>query len=1021
MKPQRTSFSIIIIFIALSLAGLSLLPLLPVKLFPSRELPSLSVDFSMPGASSRIVEQEVTGKLEGALARIEGIRKIESRSCNGGGSVRLELDRNTDMAMARLEAATIVRQLWGSLPEGVSYPAISTGHTRNEAAGPFMTYTVTSPGSSTEIESYLTERVLPILSDIKGVGSVDIYGAVPMEWRIEYDADRLVALGMTPSEIASAIRRQSSSGHSHTFNPHDVTVTSPSGERLTLDRLVKVVRREGKPQSYFRINGMNSLYIAVTADDDANQLDTSDRVAEAIKEIASHAPQGMSFIIANDNTDTIREELHKIWTRTTLTVIILLVFIVAVTRNVRYTLLIVISLAINLCVAVIFYRIFSTEIQLYSLAGITISLNLVIDNIIVMGDHYLRRGDRRAFPAILAATLTTAGALVVVFLLNEEVRLNLEDFVIVVAVNLLVSLAVALFLVPALAGRMGCKATRKRDGMPAWLTHIYASYIRFALRWRPIFLILMAGGIGWSGWVFFQKVRDGHYFDRDKSEPMLYVSASLPNGATIEQMDLLIRRMETFLSGEENVRMFQTNVSGANRAYISIRFTPEAAGSGYPHQLQNMIISKALSLGGGSWNVYGLEEQGFSNEVRESAGNMRVKMYGFNYDELTRLGEELRDTLLANRRIKGVEMNSDFSYFKTDYSEFRLVADREALAKSGITVEDFYSALSTLFGRDIDCGYITTEENQERLWLSSRQSRDYDVWALMNMPVVIKGKSVSISELASLDKVQSPQDIVKENRSYRLCLQYEYIGSTEQANRSLDRILEKLTDRLPAGYSANKEKRRWEEATTDYSRYLLLGVIAAIIFFLSAILFNSLRRPLAIIAVIPMSYVGIFLTFTLFDLKFDQGGFASFILLSGITVNAAIYIINEFDNIRKHTHESASETGTATPSSTDVEVEKYLEAFKVKIMPVITTVVSTILGFIPFMAGTGRESFWFPLAAGTIGGLLLSLIVIVLYLPLLVIRHSRGRKGGHRITLHSKIIINWVNSAKNIGVFGNKC
>lgn len=1000
----------------MSLAGCLLLPQLPVKLMPSRELPTLRVEFSMPGNSSRVVEQEVTGRLEGALARIKGVKRIESRSGNGYGSIRLELDKHTDIDMARLEASTIVRRMWQSFPEGTTYPVVSAAHSHDNSSGPFMTYTVTAPGSSMEIEAYVSEKVVPVLSDILGVERVAIYGVVPMEWHLEYDADRLGALGITTNDLTEAIQRHykseflgvgevdgnrmrivgKSTGDRNVFEPAEIPLVTPKGEAITLDKVVTVTHTEGTPDSYFRINGLNSIYLNLTAAEDANQLKVGDEVARCIDRLRRKAPAGMSFLLANDNTDTIRKELDKIYFRTGLTVLILLVFIVIVTRNVRYTLLTVISLAINLAVAVIFYRFFSTEIQLYSLAGITISLNLVIDNTIVMCDHYMRRRDRRAFPAILAATLTTAGALIVVFLLNDEIKRNLEDFVIVVVVNLLVSLIVALFLVPALAERMGCvkaysKAAEKRGKhrlrslrrrVTILLRHLYGGYIRFALRWRWAFFLLMAGGIGCTGWLFFDKVREGGYFNRDYGEKMLYVTASLPNGATIAQMDNLMRRMETFLASKEGIRQFQTNVQNGRQGQITIRFTDEAGSTSLPYRLKSDIVSKALTLGGGSWSVYGLEDNAFNNSVIENSGSMRVKMYGFNYDDLWNFGEQLRDSLLSHRRIKEVEMKSDFSFWKEDYTEFTLTVDREALARNNLTAQDFYGALRPVFGRNIECGYIQADGYTEKMVLSSSQSRDYDVWALLNAPLIIAGRSYKVADFARFEKTASPQDIVKENQSYRLCLQFEYIGSSEQGNKLLKRLVEKFNRTLPKGYKVEIDSYDWDWNNKDYTRYFVLLIIAAIIFFISAVLFNSLLRPLAIIAIIPMSYVGIFLTFWLFELKFDQGGFASFILLSGITVNAAIYIINEFDSLRL----TVGTPGRIAPARA---VTLYLKAFGVKLMPIIMTVLSTVLGFIPFLVGTSKESFWFPLAAGTIGGLLFSLVALVLYLPLLLLRRVK--------------------------------
>ena len=129
-------------------------------------------------------------------------------------------------------------------------------------------------------------------------------------------------------------------------------------------------------------------------------------------------------------------------------------FVLLITREIKYLLLIIISLSINLSIAVILYYLSGLEMQLYSLAGVTISLSLVIDNTIVMTEHIRNRHNRKAILSILAATLTTIGALVIIFFLDEKIRLNLQDFAAVVIINLGVSLLIALFLVPALIDKM---------------------------------------------------------------------------------------------------------------------------------------------------------------------------------------------------------------------------------------------------------------------------------------------------------------------------------------------------------------------------------------------------------------------------------------------------------------------------------------------------------------------------------------------------------------------------------------
>ena len=144
-KRSISAFTLIVAFVCLALIGAVLIPLLPVKLVPSRTLPSLTVSYSMPGNASRVVESEVTSRLESMLARIGGIRHIRSISDNGSGFITLELDKHADMDVVRFEASTIIRQTWPQLPEGVSYPVISLRRTDDKAARPFLAYTLNAP------------------------------------------------------------------------------------------------------------------------------------------------------------------------------------------------------------------------------------------------------------------------------------------------------------------------------------------------------------------------------------------------------------------------------------------------------------------------------------------------------------------------------------------------------------------------------------------------------------------------------------------------------------------------------------------------------------------------------------------------------------------------------------------------------------------------------------------------------------------------------------------------------------
>ena len=219
--------------------------------------------------------------------------------------------------------------------------------------------------------------------------------------------------------------------------------------------------------------------------------------------------------------------------------------------------------------------------------------------------------------------------------------------------------------------------------------------------------------MGGSLRLFVQKVYEGSYFTRNE-EVVLYANANLPNGSTLEQMNALIKRMETYLSEFKEIKQFQTSVESARRASISIRFTKENQKSGFPYTLKANMISKALQLGGGDWSIYGLQDQGFSNSVRENAGSFRVKMYGYNYDELYSWATKLKEVLLSHRRIREVTVGSNFSWWKDDYQEFYFELDKQRMIGAGIGAGELFAAIRPIYGRNQEIGSVVTEDGTEK-------------------------------------------------------------------------------------------------------------------------------------------------------------------------------------------------------------------------------------------------------------------------------------------------------------------
>ena len=206
----------------------------------------------------------------------------------------------------------------------------------------------------------------------------------------------------------------------------------------------------------------------------------------------------------------------------------------------------------------------------------------------------------------------------------------------------------------------------------------------------------------------------------------------------------------------------------------------------------------------------------------------------------------------------------------------------------------------------------------------------------------------------------------------------------------MDRLNEET---LPIGFIADSPTYRYGFGQKKQEVWLILLVIA-IIYAMCAVIFESLRKPLVIILMIPVSFIGVFLTFGWSDFVFDQGGFAAFVLLCGIVVNAGIYL--PFDVLDARMDDDAgiyliNEEDNWAATSRKRGIPLYLKAYNHKIVPIALTILSTVLGLVPFLYDGPEEVFWFAFAVAAISGTLFSLIALAVYLPIFLPMRRKPR------------------------------
>ena len=1042
-----SNFTLLLTLAILMVVGAGLIPRVDVADQPRpRQGKTLYVSYAWPGASAKVVEQNVTSRIEGLVAGVRGVSNVKSESRFGSGLVTIELKPSADVSATKFEIASLMRQTYKQLPEGVTYPELTGGEVvnesrRSESLKLLLCYQVNSNLKDEQLKEYIERHVKPELERVEEIQRIEVTGGTSKYIVITYDPFVLSSYGLTVHDMESGIRtflgradvvgeyQQPGDSERRTIylttdkfgKPLEQMPIGVVGDKtIYLNDLATYEYKDRAPNRYYRINGLNTIYLNIFADANANKIALSKTVREKVEEVESTLRRGVYLTKTYDSAEERESQLHQLLWRSLLSLFILLAFVWIVRRDWRYLLVLVITLAANVLVAIIAYCLFNIRLHIYSLAGITVSLGMVIDAAVVMVDHYSYYRNRKAFLAILAALLTTIGSLVIVLWLPDFLQQNLYDFAWIIIINLSVALLTAWLFVPALIERVNYHS--RQSGRVRWLrvvslwNRFYLGYIRRSrrFRWLYVLAVVLLFGLpvnllpdhlgetpnatydinapkapwyqrlynstlgstrfqhkykeplnvclGGTMRLFARSLKAGTFARRDEQKKQLIIQARMPVGGTAAQVNEKVIPLENYLTTFPEIKRFETRVEGGY-ATITVDFTDEALLTAFPYVLENKVIGRVIMIGGADWSTHGVSQRGFSNSLSMQYRTSHIEVVGYNYDRLYRLAEDICDRLKQNSRVKDIAIEIPGQMSQED--ELYMRYDKERMALYHLDLQAAHASLQeVLTGRDID-RYRGANFSSDIYLRSSWQDR-FDQWLLGNSFLRVRDTDVRLSDYMAIEKREAKNCIPRQNQEYVLHVGFNVIGSYTYTSNYLSEIIREFNETVPLGFRCrNASYGHYEDHGTQY--WLLLLVVV-IIFFVCAILFESLRLPLAIISLIPISFIGTFLTYVFTGVEFGTGGFASMVLLCGLTVNAGIYVVCEYRNQRM--------------SYPMVSAEKcYVRSYSHKFTAVFLTVLSTILALVPFFIDGSEEPFWFSFAVGSSGGLFFSLIALVFVMP----------------------------------------
>jgi multidrug efflux pump subunit AcrB len=1042
-RKTVSSFRIVILFLALSIVGACFIKKLPLELYSKNYTNTIKVSFLWPDTPSAYIANRVTSLLEGSFNRLNGIKSIHSTTSDGKGEIHIEFDKNRTIDIARHEISMSIRQLIKSLPENLSYPKVEILNGNKDLSKSVLSFILWGGElKNQELSDVFINIIRPGLTSIEDIQRIDVTGLFQSDYLLKINISLFDYYGIELSEINEAFQNYferidigkfyettenkvvskniqiKNSG----FDIEKIPVKLHHGRLIRLSDICTIEESDKDPVGMYRVNGERTISISVYAKEKTNNIELSNQLKKFLFKTQKESIIPFSFKIISDSSDQIKKEMNNILKRMAISILCLLVLFLCIYNNIIHFTVLLLSLVQNILISVIIYKLFNVNINLYSLAALTVSYGIIIDNIVIMMDELKNNGNKRIITSIISSTLTTLASLVVMFFITTTEQVMFKDFSIILIINLIVSIIVTYYFIPAIFEDPWFNKRLRNNNIfdfkvnLVWkkkivsiLNYYYSQILSKILRFRAILIILLILSFGIPVYKLpihidkvgnlpelYNKIFGSDYYienirpsintifggslrlfsqyviknpEYDEEEVVaIQINASMQQGSSADKINKPISELESYILNFEEVNLFITEIYPNGKALINVYFNKEYENTSFPLFLQGLIIDKSIQIEGVNWRITGIGDS-FDNTKQNFASEYQLYIYGYNFDQLGIYADKVKQDLLKNDRVPKVNILSIDSPIIDINQSYSFHVDKRRLLQNNLNWEKIVKNIRYKSEQQYFIASVLINGQEKDISICPKSVSSNDLWELFN----IHHGNLSMDYLGEISKLNRSKKIYREKQQYRLILDFNYVGTEKFGKKWIDHVINENKKELPIGYTIKKKSLFEEQNKKIIYKKSTVFLTILIIYIICSILFNSLIQPLIVLSILPFSFIGVFLTFYLFDLDYDHGGFASFIILAGITINSNIYIINQFNQYKSELSINDSK-------------KIFLNALNKLILPILITIVSTSTGLLPFLWGKESQYFWSSLSAGTIGGLIFSVLGIILYLPLFLIK-----------------------------------
>ena len=988
----------ILLYILVVVFGFYSFQNLPLALMPSMEVPAAVVYATYPGAGPEDIEQQVTKKLEGAVAGLSGLDTLQSTSSENMAMLVIQFTNHTDMDQAMTDLRDKVAQVKSQLPDDASDPTVMSIDIDS-----MPVVSVALRGNDlASLQSIAEDEIQPALERLDGVASVDISGGYEQEIAVHTDASRLKGYNLTISSIgqqlgadniaipggdldngSQTLAVRTDGEYSSIDDVKNALISLPAGGTVRLSQIADVSMQPKDQDAISKVDGEECIILSVNKQSGSNTAQIAE-LAKAEFDSLLKSNDSLQWNIVMDQSDyinmTVDNAIQNIWMGVLFAAIVLFLFL----RDLGATLAVTIAMPCCILFTFLIMNVLGITLNMMSLGGITLGVGMIVDNSIVVleniftyrADGYDRmdactKGTGEVIGAVIASTLTTVAVFLPIALSGGMAGMMFKEFCITIVALLLSSLIISVTLVPLLCYFL-LGSTKQQSIKPQGsgatpitekpLSRVYRSSLNFLIthRWAGIALTVVICIVS-----VLSVSQAGMELIPEMDEGQVSVTVSMPNGSTMEDTAAIedriaaiavdtIPELEQIYYSTGSSTSIMSSSSGASVTISLVDLDQRDRSSA---DIAKQLRRDLQDIAGCELTVSTSSTMSMSTD-----SDISVELTGDDYDQLAETADDLANQISALPDAINVESSAG-----EQTPRVAVKINRENASRFGLNAATIGGLVrGELTGSTATTLRMNGEEYDVTVAGDEDVATSLDALRSMQIPTMTGG-TVPLSMVADVYTELSPQSIVRKNQKETVTITGESeSGDSNAIKAAVDDIVAKYE--LPDGVEVGEgDTAASQIAETTGTLMLALAVAILLVYFILATQFNSFSLPIAIMLILPIGLLGSMILLWPTGNHVSMVALLGVIILAGTVVNSSIVLIDYTLQRRQRGEDKNTAILNACPR---------------RVRPVLMTAMTTILGLVPMVCSSGEGSEMMkPMGVVMMTGMVISTIATLFITP----------------------------------------